>query len=269
MEFINRELKIVTWNTDQTIKSMQNAVEWFEGKDNYSNSLLPTIAFLQEVPVSKDSATYTERRKGYAIEGQAVGTLLYSWMKEDSKPQSKMVLNYEHPTKPAAMKQVVTVFSHHFKIRSVENASTIDMAHDSGVRNSHWVIASHGGNKFAVCNVHFQVPSKTSPNIHPKTKMFFEALLKDKAEYEAKKYIVIIAGDFNTLPEHLSKVSRLPKYVDWGRATNVDRSDPKKIRYLRLDYIIYSGDAHEECECVFEFIKGSDHKALSISVMLE
>jgi len=269
-DWISRELRILTWNTDGRIGDLESAISWMEEQNHF---ISPTIVLLQEVKAPFDAGTFVEKEASFFRSKQAVGTLLYGYAKkEPNNPKSVMVPNYAHPTRPAEPKQVVTLFSHHFQIEEVRMASTAAYAGTKGVRNSPWVLASVKGcsAKVAVCNVHFQVPSKTSPGMHANARLFLDALIKDRDKLDWDGYHTVLGGDFNTLPDDLNKVIPLPDYVRKNRPTNVDRKDPANPRYLRLDYLFWNGDAqaHPECEVVQELEKDADHKAVSISVML-
>lgn len=251
-----QEVSVISWNCSETLADPEDVLKLADEAVN------PTIWLVQEVVWSNPQAPSRNYRNQ-----RCVPTGIYGMRKRSAKDPT-LIPNFLHEKHEGGSKQVVTAFSKHFQVDRVVSCGSHAQKGEWGIRHSGWVVAHLVHNptvKFAVCNVHLQVPPKAGDGIHPNAALMLKELMKEKASFEAQQYITVLGGDFNTTPKPLATVLAIPSYVRPENFTNYDR---KNGGTLRLDYVLVGGvNLNKNCESICDD-DSSDHRKVNVSFLL-
>lgn len=202
------------------------------------NSAIPSVRTFQEVP--EDIVKILTSRYGDQVRVWRNFGISRDHTKCCKKPSSSCK-SYDRIQKPGNW--IVLVWSKHFKPIRESKSSAYSMKNvdeELGRRISNWVFLGYNDNVFAISCVHFQVPN--TDGYHKKTKLVMGELINEVKDFNKmfdKVVYPIIMGDFNTLPEALSKIHiDKDKYSLIGMTDKPTNLCSKTGRLLRLDYIL-------------------------------
>jgi endonuclease/exonuclease/phosphatase family metal-dependent hydrolase len=236
-------MRVYSWNCHLTIKTEQDLKQFLEEFKPVLSSKCnqPFAIFIQEVSTYLKNDMNLREDKFIYFQGMYI-TFHRMWA-------------YSKIKKEDCVGGLLSIISgvDELKIQSFDKYYLNDELKSKRFSDLFYIRA--GKKKYAMMNVHFQVPGNSHDGLHPKTKLIIE-----KVRNMVDDCDLVLAGDFNLKPSEMHKMRLLDSVMDTEMPTNFPEDKSKNP--MRLDYVCHIG--HDLNLEMFMKVKGkkfkSDHR---------